>query len=271
MELRMKGMISFFFERLTTFIYYYFFLGGTFITAIAFLFLSFPTVGAFTVWIAWHFIMVTGLSVSYHRYFAHRAFRASRLVQFFLGLWGALCLQRGPLWWTSNHRIHHRFCGSDADPHSPRHGLYYSHFGWTVDPKYCKISWEYIPDLIKYPELYLIEYSYFILIPLISLIMYLCGGIWFVLAYHLAITTSVNTIASVNSVCHDKEDQGCSALNVFWVAVLGAGEGYHKNHHNNPRSSKFSQNSQFDLSYLLIRILEFLRVIRDVSLGRKIH
>ena len=47
---------------------------------------------------------VTGF---YHRFFSHRAFRTSRPMQFVFALLGATAVQRGPLWWASQHRHHH--------------------------------------------------------------------------------------------------------------------------------------------------------------------
>jgi len=47
------------------------------------------------------------ITAGYHRYFSHRSFRVSRLVQ--------SCSARrhtgaeGPLWWASHHRLHHRY------------------------------------------------------------------------------------------------------------------------------------------------------------------
>ena len=46
------------------------------------------------------------LSAGYHRYFAHRAYRTSRAVQFLIGLSGLLTMQRGPIWWAATHRAH---------------------------------------------------------------------------------------------------------------------------------------------------------------------
>lgn len=31
-----------------------------------------------------------------------------------------------------NHRIHHKFCDTDADPHNAGRGFFYSHVGWML-------------------------------------------------------------------------------------------------------------------------------------------
>src|SRR5690242_13933600 len=49
------------------------------------------------------------ITAGYHRYFAHRTYRLARVPQFLLALGGASAAQKGPLWWASTHRDHHRF------------------------------------------------------------------------------------------------------------------------------------------------------------------
>jgi stearoyl-CoA desaturase (delta-9 desaturase) len=99
-----------------------------------------------------------GVGIAYHRYFAHRAFKTSRVMQFVLGLWGVLSFQKGPLWWAQTHRDHHRYTDTPQDLHSPRlQGLFYSHFVWFQIRENQEIVPAKIPDLWKFPELRLLE------------------------------------------------------------------------------------------------------------------
>lgn len=79
---------------------------------------------AVTTAIALYAIRMFALTGFYHRYFAHKAFRTSRAVQFAFALIGAVCVQRGPLWWAAHHRNHHRFADTERDQHSPRPKLW---------------------------------------------------------------------------------------------------------------------------------------------------
>ena len=73
-------------------------------------------------------------NVSFHRYFSHRCMGAGRLTNVLLGLLGSTAAQRGPLWWASTHRRHHKHCETPLDPHCPSlQGFWYSHVGWTMD------------------------------------------------------------------------------------------------------------------------------------------
>ena len=70
-------------------------------------------------WAASHFLRAIGLTLAFHRYFAHRAFRMNRAARFVWTLVGTAAMQKGPLWWAGHHVNHHRFADRDGDPHSP--------------------------------------------------------------------------------------------------------------------------------------------------------
>jgi stearoyl-CoA desaturase (delta-9 desaturase) len=69
------------------------------------------------------------ITAFYHRYFSHRSFKTNRFWQFFFGVIGASAAQRGPLWWASHHRKHHKYADSENDLHSPKNGFWWSHAG----------------------------------------------------------------------------------------------------------------------------------------------
>ena len=74
-----------------------------------------------------------GISLAYHRYFAHRTFKTSRPFQFLLAFWAMTSAQKGVLWWAGHHRNHHRYTDMPGDPHSPaRSGFFWSHMGWIL-------------------------------------------------------------------------------------------------------------------------------------------
>ena len=97
------------------------------------------------------------ITAGYHRYFSHRSYKTSRVVQFLLAFGGTTAVQKGPLWWASHHRIHHRFTDLDGDVHSPRDGIWWSHVGWILSTKYKSTDLSNIADFAAYPELRLLE------------------------------------------------------------------------------------------------------------------
>ena len=119
--------------------------------------------GLVALWAASHFLRAVGLTLAYHRYYAHRAFQMNRVARFVWTFIGAAAMQKGPLWWAGHHVYHHKFADRDGDPHSPRvSGFYYAHIGWFLhDKKYKKIddTNPVVRDFSKFPEIrFLDEY-----------------------------------------------------------------------------------------------------------------
>src|SRR5688572_15072119 len=72
-----------------------------------------------------------GLTLGYHRLFAHRAFEVPKWLEHLIAICGYLAIQRGPIFWTAMHRLHHRYSDVPGrDPHTPREGVLHVHFGW---------------------------------------------------------------------------------------------------------------------------------------------
>ena len=80
------------------------------------------------IWVGWSWVAVAtalvlycvrmfAITGFYHRYFSHKTFRTNRFWQFIFAVLGNSAVQRGPLWWASHHRHHHRFADTDEDPH----------------------------------------------------------------------------------------------------------------------------------------------------------
>ena len=82
------------------------------------------------IWVGWswtavltaaalYFIRMFAITGFYHRYFSHRTFHTSRAAQFLFAVIGASAVQRGPLWWSYQHRHHHQHSDEEDDVHSP--------------------------------------------------------------------------------------------------------------------------------------------------------
>src|SRR5439155_7878560 len=151
-----------------------------------------------------YYLRMFGLTTGYHRYFSHRAFKTSRAFQFVLAWLGAMCAQKGVLWWSANHRAHHRFSDTENDIHSPsRDGFWWSHMGWILSDSYDETNFSSIRDLTKYPELHWLNRHF--LVPPVSLAVtiFLLGG-WSALVWGFFISTVLLWHGSfiVNSLSH---------------------------------------------------------------------
>jgi hypothetical protein len=93
------------------------------------------------------------ITAGFHRYFAHRAYKMGRVMQFAMAWGGSSACQKGVLWWAAHHRSHHRYSDTERDIHSPKRGFWWSHVGWILCPKHQATDWASIKDFSKYPEL----------------------------------------------------------------------------------------------------------------------
>lgn len=252
--------------------------------------------GAFSViWLGANAVVVTAaivlyfsrvffLTAFYHRYFSHRAFKANRFWQFVFAVCGLTAIQRGPLWWAAHHRRHHLHADGEEDAHSPLRGIWWSHFGWFTCARNFRTHYGVIPDFAKYPELVFLNRFDWI-VPVLFLVSLYGVGEWLAVArpeygvsgwQMVAWCGFLSTVAvyhatfCVNSLCHllgkrpFKTDD--HSRNNWLVALFTFGEGWHNNHHRFPGSARQGFLWwQIDVSYYLLRLMEWLRIIRDLK------
>ena len=220
----------------------------------------------------------------YHRYFSHRTFRTSRVMQFVFATLGASATQRGPLWWAANHRIHHANSDQPSDVHSPvQHSLWWSHVGWFLAHQQQTTNLKRIKDFARYPELrFLDRFDLFVPIVL-ALSLFGFGELlasaypnlgtngWQMLVWGFVISTVVlyHATFTINSLSHRFGSRRFAttdnSLNNFWLALLTFGEGWHNNHHWYPSSARQGFLWwEIDLTYYLLRGLQLCGVIWDV-------
>jgi stearoyl-CoA desaturase (delta-9 desaturase) len=236
----------------------------------------------FAVGVAFVLHLLRGMFVSgfYHRYFSHRAFRTSRAVQFAFAVLGNSAAQRGPLWWVAHHRNHHRHTDQEEDPHSPRRGLYWSHFGWLTHQKSYYTDMDAVPDLAKFPELCFLD-RYPNLVPLLlAVALFATGALLHRLApglrtdgpqllvwgFFISTVMLLNATATVNSIAHRfgtrRFDTNDDSHNNLFVALIACGEGWHNNHHHRPGALRLGLRWwEIDITYAMLRLLSWLRII----------
>ena len=72
-----------------------------------------------------------GITVGYHRYFSHRAFRGNFIFEWLFMFLGTMAIQNTILQWCSNHRMHHKKLDTDDDPYSIKEGFFHAPNGRT--------------------------------------------------------------------------------------------------------------------------------------------
>lgn len=215
------------------------------------------------------------ITAFYHRYFAHRAFRTSRPVQFLLGVLGCTAGQRGPLWWAGHHREHHATADTAADPHSPAHrGIWFSHTLWFLTRKSFALPEERVRDWLKFPELKFLERMDWVPFVLFGAGCYGLGA-WLeasapqlgtngpqmlVWSFFISTVLLYHATYSINSLAHRfgtrRFETRDDSRNNWWLALITLGEGWHNNHHRFPAAARQGFFWwEIDLSFLLLKLL----------------
>lgn len=215
--------------------------------------------------VAVYYVMIMGVTLGFHRYFAHASFKTNRAVQLVLALAGVISGQTGPISWELIHRDHHRNCEVEGDPHSIHGGFWYAH-GW-----FLWASWPRVTDFTRsrwsrYPEIVFLERwapgLYYVFGLTILATLGFTAAVW----YWLVPTfLSWNATMLINSWAHtwgayDFKDfhqpEACKARNLAWATPVLLGDNWHNNHHAYPNSAfQGFYRWQLDPNGLVIRAL----------------
>lgn len=192
--------------------------------------------------------LAVGMSIcaGYHRFFSHKSYEASPVIQVFFAIFGALAAQNSILWWSSSHRVHHKHVDHDWDPYNIQRGFWWAHIFWIFFKNEERDgTFENSPDLKANPiVMWQHRWHKVILIgvgfglpaligaafgdPIAGL---LWGGFLRLVVIHHT-TFFVNSLAHfVGQPLYNAE---VSARDNWMVALLTLGEGYHSFHHRFP-------------------------------------
>ena len=215
-----------------------------------------------------------GMSVGYHRYFAHRSFKTGRVVQFVLALLGTLAAQNGVIWWARTHREHHRYADTPRDLHSPRYqGFFYSYFLWHLDKRHNDMEPAKVPDLARYPELMWLSTWHFVpLLVFAGGLLLAFGWSGFVWGFVISTVLLWQPTFCIVGLSHGRLGYRRFATpddtnNNWFISLISFGEGWHNNHHYVPYSARQGFGRyEFDASWWVIQGLEKLGLVWDVKL-----
>lgn len=223
-----------------------------------------------------------GICLGFHRLLTHTGLVTPQWVRYSLTFCGILAGEGGPLTWCANHRKHHAFSDLPGDPHSPNDGPWWAHMFWLAfntdggDRKGFLKKW--VPDLMMDRGMVRLE-NWFLPIHLIlGTAMFAAGWMiggrplalsWLVWGVCVRLLMILHTTWFVNSASHiwgyrnyETRDE---SRNLWWVALIAYGEGWHNNHHAHPRLAQHGHKWwEFDMTYWAIKTLVFLGLAKDV-------
>jgi stearoyl-CoA desaturase (delta-9 desaturase) len=257
---------------------------------IPFIFLHVMVLGVFWVGFSWvalgvcvvfYVVRMFAITAFYHRYFSHRTFETSRVAQFLFALLGCMAVQRGPIWWASQHRHHHRFSDQESDGHSPGlKGFMWSHVLWFLSDRHFKTKHEYVKDWGRFPELRLLDRFDLVVPVATAFLMYGLGAlIQFILptagtsgpqmmiwGFFISTVCLFHATFSINSLAHmygrRRFETTDDSRNNLFLALLTLGEGWHNNHHHYPISARQGFYWwEIDVSWYVLLIMKRLGLI----------
>lgn len=184
-----------------------------------------------------------GISAGYHRLFAHRSYRTGPVLKTALLVLGSSAFQNSALAWARNHRLHHQYTDTEADPYNARRGFWYSHIAWVVEkaPDVSCDTRDLDDDaLVRLQERYYLPLGVFTAFVAPTLLGWALGDAWggFLLGGVWRLLLSYHATFSINSVAHWLGQQPYSSRHTardnWFTALLTMGEGYHNFHHTFP-------------------------------------
>jgi len=210
------------------------------------------------------------VSAGFHRYFSHRAFRTTRLVQFLLAFIGGMAVMRSALWWASQHRRHHKRADQEGDPHAPWRGFLWSHCLWFATVDNQPVRMELMRDFSSYPELVWLDRHEWFPLAVFVVFCYAVGGFagW-VWGANVSSVVLCHATFALNSITHRFGRRRYSisdhSTNVLPIALLTFGEGWHNNHHRWPGKARLGEGAREpDISYWGIWLMEKLGLVWGV-------
>ena len=255
--------------------------------------------GCFAVfWVGWswtavaiavglYLVRMFAITAFYHRYFAHRTFRTSRLAQFAFAVLGNSAMQRGPLWWASVHRHHHKHSDQEEDLHSPGvSGFLWSHIGWITSNRNRPTEYDRIKDLTKFPELVWLNRCDQLVPWLFGGLLWLTGWLLeryapglgtngpqlFVWGFFISTVVLLHGTLCINSLAHvfgkKRFKTSDESRNSLLLALVTLGEGWHNNHHRYAHSARQGFYWwEIDISYYVLRALAAVGIVWDLKPG----
>ena len=212
-----------------------------------------------TSFLLFFFLVGLGVSLGLHRLFSHSSFEPRAPIAYFLGAMGTMAFQGSIRRWVADHRRHHAHADQEGDVHSPRadpwgqdiagwRGFVHAHIGWMFDNTATDMS-VYGKGLMEDPVISFFTRTHALWLAA-SLALpygfgYLLGGpetAYSSLLFGGFLRTTVlhNVVWSVASFGHSVGDrnfeQDNSSTNIYILALLTLGDGWHNNHHRFPRS-----------------------------------
>ncbi|KAJ9578217.1 hypothetical protein L9F63_005562, partial [Diploptera punctata] len=177
-----------------------------------------------------------GVTAGAHRLWTHRSYKAKLPLRIILMIAFVSSGMNSIFDWVRDHRVHHKFSETNADPHNSKRGLFFSHVGWLLQKKH--------PDVIRRGRE--VDMSDIVADPVVSFQEKYFRLMQVILS--LAVPIAVPCyfwVWSVNSFAHlygnRPYDKKINPAENLAVSIIAVGEGWHNYHHTFPWDYKTAE------------------------------
>ena len=224
-----------------------------------------------------------GVTAGLHRLWSHRSYKASVLLKCTLWIFVCICNQGSIFHWVRDHRVHHKYSDTDADPHNINRGFFFAHIGWLFHKKHQAFldKSKLIPvndllnDFIVVLDKKLHPYSH-------MFISWICPGIYTYYMYNnvllgvlvhgfLRWIITLHATWCINSVAHlygTRPYSNIKPVQNIWTSILALGEGWHNYHHTYPydyATSEYGFFENYNPTKLFIELSELFGLAYDLK------
>ncbi|KAL2715606.1 acyl-CoA Delta-9 desaturase [Vespula squamosa] len=229
----------------------------------------------------WAFIIIYtsgfGITAGAHRLWSHRAYKAKWPLRLLLVFLFTITGQKHVYAWALDHRVHHKYSETDADPHNAKRGFFFAHVGWLfTTPHPDVVAKRKVVDMSDLEADPIVMWQKRFYIPLFALLTiglpvavpyYLWSEtFWtsFWVSFNFRFCVTLNIAFFVNSVAHmwgqKPYDKNISPVENIAVSIAALGEGWHNYHHVFPWDYKTGELGDYSFNITTGFIDAFARI-----------
>jgi stearoyl-CoA desaturase (delta-9 desaturase) len=225
-------------------------------------------------------IACVGICLTYHRLLTHRSFvLRPRWLEYLQTAIGCCASEGGAIGWVADHRCHHAHSDQEHDVHSPNRGFGWAHMFWWMTPDITSIHTpafyaKWAPDLYgDRVHRWMDKYHYIFPIAM-GITLFALGGMpWLVWGGFVQSVLVLHATWLVNSATHlwgyRTHETRDHSTNLWWVALLSYGEGWHNNHHAFQTSARHGNRWwEIDVTYWTIKLMSFIGLVHSIKVPR---
>lgn len=166
-----------------------------------------------------------GASILLHRHYCHKQFKVPAWFETIgLAMLMIACI-RTPIGWIASHRMHHRHSDGPNDPHASKYVGWWKVLTttWDID----RIPVKYARDLYSNPKLVFCHKHWLKILIIVNVISFIISPYFWIAFCAVPFVFAKIGFGLLNTIGHRD-----GPSNVPWLNIFIAGEGYHKNHHD---------------------------------------